>query len=279
MCLLVALFAFAGEASVRHMEDPSAASPSGADRSLLITLVGNSITAGVINDPGIPGNLTGRQRLCWEGLCYAALVDAAMKQLDRSISTVNVGVGGATSRDWDPNDYHENDFHYTLNGNSFFGRRPLFHVIPASNIVVVYVGTVDSLGLFEYGGPTSTEEFTAHLHDIAATLLIRGVERVVLITPPVPAAWEASTAGLRMREYAEAARRVCAVLPLRYDECLLDLQRDFPVDGWAGQHIHPNLAGHRFIAERIVERIERLIVRLDRKGRARPKPPHRDRPR
>ncbi|MCA9509685.1 MAG: SGNH/GDSL hydrolase family protein, partial [Myxococcales bacterium] len=227
----------------------------------LVVLAGDSITEGVLEDAtlAIPASAKPAERVCWQRLCFAeqvrdGLERAASEGRIAPTELVNRGIGGATSRDWDPRDYAVDDVHYLFNG-TIYGPQPLFRNIPAADVVVHYVGTNDAVAFFEAGPPLEAEEYAEHLVRFAATLRARGVEHVLLAVPPVPPAWSALAQGERMRDYGEAVRRACRALvaPARLDRCLLDLARDFPSDGFAPGAIHPTAAGHAFIARRYVE--------------------------
>ena len=226
------------------------------DRS--ITFVGDSLSAGLVEDRLIPGG----QGVCWQSTCFVDLVEISMIEsyLNDSMPPFvvnNLGFGGATSRDWDPNDRNEDDIHFRLFGEN----RSLFSRIPVSDIVVIWFGENDAIGFFEKD-PISAEQYEAHLLDLAQTLMrVNRVKRVVIVTPPIPKAWRYAHRDWhnKLVEYGDAVRRVCDKLRGPSDLCLLELQENFPYANWDGANIHFNIRGNRYVAEKIIEHLEKVI--------------------
>ncbi|MEZ4217710.1 MAG: SGNH/GDSL hydrolase family protein [Myxococcota bacterium] len=239
------------------------------DRRLLVVLTGDSITEGVITDSSlaIPPGVSPADAVCWRDLCYAAIVRARLAELAargeiEPVLVGNRGVGGATSRDWDPDDFRVDDLHFLAN-TTLYGNQGLFYNIPAADVVVHYVGTNDAVAFFEEGPPLTPRDYASKLVDFAVTLRRRGVAHVLLATPPVPVGWRGTEQGVRMQLYGEAVRQACAHLNEGFgtETCLVELQREFPDDvGWEGDAIHPTAAGHAFIAERVLEAIVPLVA-------------------
>ena len=179
-----------------------AATPDGKP---LIALVGDSITQGVINDATleIPDTVPPKNRVCWQELCFAEQLRAVLTET----KLVNLGLGGATSRDWEPNDFNTNDAHFIFN-TSAYGSHELFRNIPVANVVFFYIGTNDAVGFLE-SGIISAEDFELYLADFRKTLKKRGVEHVILVTSPIAPTRQENAAGQRQREYNQAIRRIC----------------------------------------------------------------------
>jgi len=258
---LLALAAGAGGASAQPV------APS-LDARLLVALTGDSITEGVIDDVtlAIPPDVPPADAVCWMGLCFAELVRAEIASLAARgelgpVLVGNRGVGAATSRDWDPNDFRVDDLHFVAN-ETLYGPQGLFYNIPAADVVVHYVGTNDAVAFFEEGPPLDVREYAAKIADFAITLRRRGVAHVLLVAPPVPAAWRGTEQGARLQGYAvgvrEACRRIAELAP--DSPCLIDAAREFPAEGWDRNAIHPNAAGHAFLARMVLDAIVPLLA-------------------
>lgn len=222
--------------------------PNGFDARPQVVLIGDSLTEGVIEDPAMPSGLEPDQRLCFADLCFAAQIEARLAAC--GVATARHGYGGATSRDWDPNDFREDDAHFNITG------RELFSYVPAANVAVVFLGINDAVGFFEGNVPVPVGEYAEHLVDIAWTLRARGVQQVLLVTAPTPTAWRAPhEAGPRLEAYAFAARGIAAELDF---VGLVDVARGYPVDEWHGAAIHPTFAGHQWIAQALLAELARI---------------------
>lgn len=246
---------------------PPPAEGTAYNEAINVALVGDSITKGMANDASIPG---GFSWVCWEESCFAARFSAYIQNayedgLIPKVNVINIGVSGATSRDYDPNDYGADDYHFLANKLIQTDQgRPLFQTIPASRVVVLYLGTNDTIGIFETQGVVTPGEYKSHLIDIVTTLYRNGVGYVTLVTPPIPSVWIDQPEGERMREYREAILDVCALVGQKADDCYLDLQTDYPADEWIFGAVHPTLAGHEFIGEALFEHLKPLLRRQAR---------------
>lgn len=263
---LACSLAFVALTTQSHARSPSEdVTENGLDTAYNLALVGDSITRGSAEDLRIPGfHFSG----CWIDRCFASRLQL---KLDRAfeagempnINVINVGVGGATSRDYDPNDYTENDFHFF--GNTLITGttgRPLFHNIPTSRMAVIYLGTNDATGFFEPAGIVQVEEYEAHLRDMRRSLIRNGVRYVVLVTPPIPLRWRNTAKGDLMRGYRQAILRICERPRGQFESCLLDLQDHYPSDEWLGNAVHPTLAGHAYISTRLFEHVSKILRRF-----------------
>ncbi len=257
---ILALTSLARVTSAETMEP--AETGTELENRYFLTLVGDSITRGTIEDRQLPDGVSAD---CWRDLCYAALLQTSLNDAFEAgeipeLEVVNVGIVGATSRDYDPNDHNEQDYHYQ--GNGLFGAeqgRPLFRNIPPSRIVVIYLGTNDAVGFFEPAGVVTAEEYEAHLLDIVRTLVRHKVKYLVLVTPPIPRVWQGTPEGELMREYRQAIVRICKRFGRNEELCFLDLQTRYPDSQWLEGVVHPTLAGHEFIAGEVSDHIERIL--------------------
>ena len=254
----------AASGSTLPMQLPLPAEGTEYNQAVTVTLVGDSITKGMSNDDSIPGGFSAE---CWQDACFAALLDVQLETaheegLTQKANVINIGVGGATARDYDPNDYSTDDYHFFANPliQSEAGR-PLFQNIPASQIAVVYLGTNDAVGFFETEGVVSPEQYKSYLIDIVTSLYRNGVQDVVLITPPIPSVWANTPEGQRMREYRNAIVDLCGLFPQNADTCYLDLQSSYPAEEWIFGAVHPTLVGHTFIAQALFEHLQPLLQR------------------
>jgi lysophospholipase L1-like esterase len=221
-----------------------------------VALVGDSYTDGIIDDASIPPEAPANERLYYQGKCFAALIEKHLSAHD--ITTARIGFGGSTSRDWDPNDFRSDDLNFFMAGQN------LFSLVPAANLVVVMLGTNDATGFLEKGGPVPPEEYGQHLLDIAITLRARGVQHVVLVTPPTPASWQIIPEfSERMDRYAELARRLSEHVRGIH---LVDVASTYPENEWFGEGIHPTIAGHQRIADAIMGKVHDLL-KLDERAR------------
>lgn len=198
-----------------------------------LTLVGDSITVGsYIPDQTPPVD------------AYAKLVNRELalppedREIDRGLSryrTVNISQSGAKAIDFDPNE------------GAPFGE-DLFSRIPASNAVFLYLGTNDAAHL------VSVEDYTQSIFDIARTLLLRGVGRVLIGQVATPPRFEQLFAGRAalMLGYREAARYIESLLPNAQAVSVPLTDEDFDpnVNDWLT--IHPLASGHRVIADAVL---------------------------
>ncbi len=233
--------------------------PSLDDRNAIV-LIGDSITDNLVADAS-------------DFYGYANTLERNMTDW----KVTGAGLGGATSRDWDPNDYNEDDLHFIIQG------RELFTNVPATDVAFVYLGTNDAIGFFEEH-IISPGDYGAYMQDIVNTLLRRGVDHVLVGVLQCPDDWVGTGAEGRFSAYNEELERVCdATRPgksaerggrrtgrhrtthpsrrYRYQTCSL-IDFDFsPEDGaWVGG-IHPSRAGHAKMAE-LVEAAARELLPL-----------------
>ena len=193
-----------------------------------VLLIGDSITAGLVSEPVGPP--------------YAELLE---QRLGERFEVVNLGCGGASSLDWTESRGAKMCAGRPTMPNLYEARvRPW---IPAA-FATVLLGTNDSRGVHEVRR-IPADEYGAALREIATKLLEDGVERVVLLGPPLVI--HRVNAMLRLVAYGEVVEAICQENPrvvcgpdVRY---LLEL-RDFETG-----NVHPNGPGHVKIADALAE--------------------------
>ena len=203
--------------------------------SLLVTLIGDSHTAGFVSGPEAPS--------------YAEV----LAQHGNGATVVNTALGGTALADWDPETPCRRP-------SACFGFQSLYasHVRPfftfdlglgETKVATILLGTNDALG-FLLDVPTSPGDYQTHLENLTAALITDGVDKVILMTPPpLPSRGNFDSAThLRIFTYRTITRHVCNTAigvscgPDVYN--LLDPELHF-----SGNAVHPNGLGHQLIAD------------------------------
>lgn len=197
----------------------AAACASGCRRPVQVLLVGDSITAGVVGGAG--------------GAPFAERLGTL---LGDDYVLLNIAEGGSSANDWA--------------SPRLADRIPA----PAPRIASILLGTNDAMGFLEESR-LSADAYERALGDLIERLIARGVERVVLMTPPrgrldtLPL-----VAGYRRRIF-----RLCTTRPevLCGPDVfsLLDRQLDFGLLEGPGRDVHPNGRGHEKIAVALADAI------------------------
>lgn len=193
-----------------------------------VVLLGDSITQGQTSEPSGPP--------------FAALL---ADSLGAGFDVINIGCGGASSRDWSPSA-----------GDSTCGGLPnpllLAPLYPSlakpnlpADLVVVMLGTNDAIGLFE-PAPLTSEEYRAALEELAMGLLHDGAGRVLLATPPPD--FVVPYTEFTLIAYAGQVLDLCGA-PGDAILCGPDVFNLLQFEDFASGDIHPNGAGHAKIAD------------------------------
>jgi lysophospholipase L1-like esterase len=196
----------------------SALSCSGPPEPPLITFIGDSITYGTVPD---------------EGKSYVDI----LREKCTAVEINNIAVGGTQTIHWHPSNYPDG-FPGTIHDI------PLFRYIPASNVVVVALGTNDIQGWVD---PLDVGENT---YSILSTLQRRGVKDVILLPAFGPAP------GLDFTFWEETVgyqKLACHLL----SGCKL-LDTELPSEVYPEDPIHPTAAGHAIIAARLYEVLKKI---------------------
>lgn len=178
--------------------------------ALALVLLGNSITAGTVSAPIGPP--------------FAELLP---------FDVVNLGSGGASTRDWHP----DGDLYSEV----------LPH-LPA--IAVVLLGTNDATGFFE-PIPVEVPEYVARIVDLTAALLEDGATWVILLTAPRNFTSAGQAVEDRLHSYRETIRSLCSPGGDRV-ACGPDLHAELGRDDFAPDDVHPNGPAHAWIASELV---------------------------
>jgi lysophospholipase L1-like esterase len=193
-----------------------------------VLLIGDSITAGLVSEPMGPP--------------YAELLQ---QRLGERFEVLNLGCGGSSSLDWTRS-----------RGAVMCGGRPSTPNLYESRVqpqmpaafATVLLGTNDSQGIRE-DRRIPTEEYGAALREIATNLLEDGVERVLLLGPPlVP---HKVAAMMRLAAYGKAVEVICQEDPRLV--CGPDVRYLLYGEDFETGNMHPNGPGHVKIADALAE--------------------------
>jgi lysophospholipase L1-like esterase len=194
------------------------ASVARADGPIRVTLLGDSITNGVVTGGG-----TRWGELLADSLATTHIVD-------------NVGCGGTTSVDW------------TLSQGGFLcGNRLIPEVVfqhqavPSlpSDFVTVMLGTNDALGFFE-PAPVLPLAYLANLEEIVANSLAEGARTIVLMSPPPQCG--PSQASFLLDGYRYHGIDLCTQHPDVL--CGVDVYTLLGPGDFVGCDVHPTQSGH-----------------------------------
>ena len=203
-----------------------------------VVLLGDSITRGLTSEPSGPP--------------YATLL---ADSLGAGFDVINIGCGGASSRDWSP-----------TAGSAVCGGLPdpllsetLYPAMAKPNLpadlVVIMLGTNDAIGFFE-PAPLTSSEYRSALEELVAGLLFDGAAKVMLATPPPDFVYVGAMPTLF--SYAAEILALCgasgdAVL------CGPDILNLLQFEDFQTGEIHPNASGHAKIADAMYASILQAI--------------------
>jgi lysophospholipase L1-like esterase len=202
-----------------------------------VLLIGDSITVGRVGGP--------------PGRPYRLLLADA---LGTDYALTHVACSGTSSRDW------------TISqGNALcpgsFSPPTLYQSralpkLPA-DVVTVLLGTNDAQGAGE-PSPVAREDYAAAMREIVGKLRADGASHVVLMTPPPIPSSDDPTVSELLAGYREEVLALCGASPGVV--CGPDLFTLLDASDFFRNDVHPNIAGHRKIADALQATIETLPV-------------------
>ncbi len=201
-----------------------------------ILMVGDSITNGRVSGPDGPGYTDLVVEWLGEGTDYEITVH---------------GCGGSMTKHWLPG----SQLNSGACGAALYENK-ITSSLPA-DIVTILLGTNDTINL--PADPPPEIVYGDNLEDIVSELLFDGVDRVVLMTPPVLPVTFGPNAAITIAEFRSQVQEIC----LAFEKVLcgpdlwslLDAELHFDeVSGnYQGKDIHPNILGHEVIATNLFE--------------------------
>lgn len=202
-----------------------------AERPTRVVLVGDSITAGMSSEPKGPG--------------YAELLPGL---LGPGFEIVNVGCGGASTLDWQPD--APAAFCPSVGRTVRFYETRARPALPA-DVATILLGTNDARGALE-PEPVEPEAYRDALRALAEALHADGARVVVLIAPPF-----SMKGRVRLAGYRPQIRALCEEHPfLRCGPDLAELLD--PTTDFEPNDVHPNASGHAKIAAALAESLRSL---------------------